>query len=131
MLLYIRKEFIMQENNSNIRFLSCVSYIGILFVIGHFAVERNNPDLRFHTFQGGVLFCFFTIAYFCDFLLYIALFFAPELRIIIILLLTIAISIVYIMLMALGIYHAARFAQTLLPFVGRTAVTLRTRLENR
>ncbi len=121
----------MQENNSNIRFLSCISYIGILFVIGHFAVERNNPDLRFHTFQGGVLFSFFTLAYFGDFLLYLALFFAPELRMIIILLLTIAISIVYIMLMALGIYHAARYEQTLLPFVGSAAVTLRTKLENR
>ena len=51
----------MEHNNSNIRFLSSISYLGILFVIGHFAVEKDNPDLRFHTFQGGVLFTFFII----------------------------------------------------------------------
>ncbi len=121
----------MEHNNSNIRFLSSISYLGILFVIGHFAVEKDNPDLRFHTFQGGVLFTFFTVAYFCDFLIYLALSFAPELRLILILLLTVAISIVYVMLMAMGIYHASRFEQTLLPFVGRAAVNLRTRLDNK
>ena len=121
----------MEENNGNIRFLSVISYIGILFVIGHFAVEKNNPDLRFHTFQGGILFALFTFAYFCDFLLYLLLSFVPELRFILILLVTIGISTVYVLLAAMGMYHAARYEQRLLPFVGRTAVTLRTKLENR
>ncbi len=121
----------MQENNSNIRFLSAISYIGILFVIGHFAVEKDNPDLRFHTFQGGVLFAVFTSAYFVDFLLYSVLFFMPEFRMIISLLLTIAISIVYVMLMGLGIYHAAKFEQYILPFIGKAAMELRTRLDNK
>ena len=49
----------MNESDGNIKFLSAISYIGVLFVIGHFAVEKNNPDLRFHTFQGGILFVFF------------------------------------------------------------------------
>ena len=121
----------MEENNGNIRFLSVISYIGILFVIGHFAVEKNNPDLRFHTFQGGVLFAFFTLAYFGDFLLYLVLSFAPEICFVLILLLTIGISTVYIILMGMGIFHAVRFEQKLLPFVGKAAVNLRTKLDNR
>ncbi len=121
----------MEHNNGNIRFLSAISYIGVLFVIGHFAVEKNNPDLRFHTFQGGLLFALFTFIYFCDFLIYLALSFMPEIDMIVTLLLTIGISVVYIMLMAMGIYHAVRFEQTLLPFIGSKAVSLRTMLDHR
>ena len=121
----------MEDNNGNIRFLSALSYVGILFVIGHFAVEKNNPDLRFHTFQGGILFSFFTFLYFCDFLIYILLSFFPEIRMVLILLLTIGISGAYIMLMGMGIYHAVRFEQKLLPFIGSAALTLRTKLDNR
>lgn len=121
----------MEDNNENIRFLSVISYIGILFVIGHFAVEKNHPDLRFHTFQGGVLFAFFTFAYFCDFLLYLTLSFIPEIRFILTLLLTVGISTVYILLMGMGIYHAARFEQRLLPFIGKVSVSLRAKLDSK
>ncbi len=121
----------MEENNGNIRFLSAISYIGILFVIGHFAVEKDNPDLRFHTFQGGVLFALISVAYFCDFLIYVVLNFVPEIDMIITLLLTVGISVSYLMLMAMGMYHALRFEQKLLPFIGSAAVTLRTKMDHR
>ncbi|MBQ8133814.1 MAG: hypothetical protein IJ192_05360 [Clostridia bacterium] len=121
----------MEENNGNIRFLSAVSYIGVLFVIGHFAVEKDNPDLRFHTFQGGVLFAFFVAMYFMDFLLYLALSFAPALQLILTLLLSVGISMAYILLMGMGIYYGAKCQQKLLPYVGKVSVLLRTKLDER
>ena len=121
----------MEENNGNIRFLSAISYIGILFVIGHFAVEKNNPDLRFHTYQGGMLFLFFSVLYFADFLIYLLLGFIPAFQTVISVLLTVGISVAYIMLAALGISYALSFKQRFLPFVGAAAMVLRRRLDSR
>ena len=120
----------MNENNGNIKFLSAISYIGVLFVIGHFAVEKNNPDLRFHTFQGGILFAFFVLLYFIDFLIYLFLSVVPALQIIVVLLLSIGISVAYVMLMVMGIVNALKFKQGLLPFVGKAAVALRVAIDN-
>ena len=120
----------MNENNGNIKFLSAISYIGVLFVIGHFAVEKNNPDLRFHTFQGGTLFVFFSLFYFADFLIYLLLSAVPALQTVVVLLLSVGISVAYVMLMAMGIIYALKFQQRLLPFVGKTAVALRVALDN-
>lgn len=118
------------ENNDNIRFLSAISYLGVLFVVGRFAVEKDNPDLRFHTYQGGVLFGLFSLLYLCDFLLYIIMSFAPALQIIITILLTVAISVAYVVLIITGIMSAIKFEQRLLPFVGRFAVVLRDKIDN-
>lgn len=120
----------MDENNGNIRFLSAISYISVLFVIGHFAVEKNNSDLRFHTFQGGVLFAFFVVLYFIDFLIYLLLSALPAMQTVICLLLTIGISVAYIMLIVMGVIYALKFRQKLLPFVGRAAVALRIAFDN-
>ena len=118
------------ENNSNIRFLSAISYLGILFVIGRFAVEKDNPDLRFHTYQGGVLFGLFSVLYLFDFILCIIMSFAPALQIIVTTLLTVALSVAYIMLIVIGIMSAIKFEQRLLPFVGKFAVVLRDKIDN-
>ena len=117
------------EDNGNIRFLSAISYIGVLFVIGHFAVEKNNPDLRFHTFQGVVLFVFFALLYSADMLICMLLSVIPELQVIVSLLLTLAISVPYLMLVVMGIVSAVKFEQKLLPFVGTIAVALRNKLD--
>lgn len=120
----------MDENNGNIRFLSAISYLGVFFIIGHFAVEKDNPDLRFHTFQGGVLFCGISMLYLSDFLLYLLLAFAPALQIIVTILLTVAISVSYLILSVMGIMSAIRFEQRQLPFVGELAVMLRDKIDN-
>lgn len=120
----------MDENNSNIRFLSAISYIGVLFVIGRFAVEKDNPDLRFHTYQGGVLFGVFIGLYLSDLLLYLIMSFAPALQIVLTLLLTVAISVAYLVLIVMGMASAIKFEQRLLPWIGEIAVTLRDRIDN-
>ncbi len=119
----------MNENNQNIRFLSAISYIAVFFVIGHFAVERNNPDLRFHKYQGGVLFCIFALLYMMNALLSFLLSFIPPLQIILCFLIYLALTVAYLFLVVLGIRSALKFQQTILPFVGNIAVSLRTKVD--
>lgn len=120
----------MNENNGNIRFLSAISYIGVLFVIGHFAVEKNNPDLRFHTYQGGFLFFCFSVLYFLDFLLYLALSFSSALQTVLIFLLTTGLVTGNIILSVMGIIAAVHFEQKMLPYIGKPAVNMRIWLDN-
>ncbi len=119
----------MDENNQNIRFLSAISYIGVFFVIGHFAVERNNPELRFHKYQGGVLFCFFALLYMMNALLSLILSFFPPIQIILSFLIYLALTVAYVILAVMGIKSALCFNQVILPFVGSLAVMLRTRVD--
>ena len=124
-------EVSMDERNSNIRFLSAISYVGVLFLIGHFAVERDNPDLRFHKFQGGVLFLSFCIMYALNTILYFLLSFAPPLQTILCTLVYLGLTVAYVILMIMGINSAVRFQQRLLPFVGALAVSLRNKADER
>lgn len=121
----------MNEENGNIRLLSAISYIGVLFLVGHFAVEKNNPDLRFHKYQGGILFFVFTVLYLLDLVLVLLFSFSPALQGIVAFLVTIAISIAYIFLMAFGISSACRFQQRQLPFIGFYGVKLREMMDNK
>ena len=130
-MIYFYREYAwtMEENNGNIRFLSVISYIGVLFIIGHFSVEKNNPDLRFHTIQGGVLCVFYMVLYILDFLLSLVLMMIPAFGIILTVLITIAIALSNLILVIIGISYAVTFRQGLLPFVGKAALALRTRLD--
>lgn len=121
----------MEENNENIRFLSAISYIPLLFIIGHFALEKNNPDLRFHKFQGFVLSSAFIIMYLADLLIYLLLSGLPVLQTVITLLLSVGLSVGYIMLIVMGITSALKFEQKILPFVGNAAVLLREKLDEK
>ena len=121
----------MQESNGNIRFLSVISYIGVLFVVGHFALERDNPDLRFHTYQGGVLCGCFMGLYAADLVVWMLLSVVPPLQMDITMLLTIGISVAYLMLMVMGIKWAWNFEQKLLPFIGKVSIRLRMYLDSR
>lgn len=121
----------MKEENDNVRFLSVISYIFVFFIVGHFAVEKNNPDLRFHKYQGGVLFGVFAVLYLADFLLCILLSFSSGLQMMFGFLLTAAITLAYVFLIAFGISSALKFEQKQLPFVGFFAVRLRESMDNR
>ena len=43
------------ENNSTAKVISILDYIGFLWILGLF-VEKDNPDVKFHTNQGLILF---------------------------------------------------------------------------
>ena len=121
----------MSEKNDNIKFLSALSYISILFIVGHFTVEKDNPDLRFHKYQGAVLFGVFTALYFVEGILMLIFSFLPEFRTIMGFLLTGGISLAYIMMMAMGISSAIKFEQKQLPFIGFFAVRLRQTMDEK
>ena len=50
----------MNNNNSTVKLITILDYIGILFILGFF-VEKDNEDVKFHTNQGIIL-CIFDIA---------------------------------------------------------------------
>jgi len=41
----------MNNNNSTVKLITILDYIGILFILGFF-VEKDNEDVKFHTNQG-------------------------------------------------------------------------------
>ena len=79
----------MNNNNSTVKLITILDYIGILFILGFF-VEKDNEDVKFHTNQGIIL-CIFDIA----------------------------VSIVASILGILGIVHAAKGERTPLPVIGK------------
>ena len=115
----------MSESNDNIRFLSAISYIPMQFIVGHFAVEKDNPDLRFHKYQGAVLCGGFAALYLLDMLIVLILSFSGGLQSIVGFLLTSAITLAYAMLIGFGVSSALKFEQKQLPFIGFFAVRLR------
>ncbi len=121
----------MNEDNGNIRFLSAISYIGVLFLVGHFAVEKNNPDLRFHKYQGGVLFSFFALLYLFDLLVCLLFSFSSGIQGILSFILTTSISLAYLFMVIIGISSAIKFEQRQLPFIGFYAVKLRESMDSR
>ncbi len=46
-------------NNSTVKVITILDYIGILFLLGLF-IEKDNEDVRYHTNQGLIL-CLFEI----------------------------------------------------------------------
>lgn len=114
-----------EEDNANIRLLSAISYLGVLFLIGHIAVEKDNPDVRFHKFQGIVLFCTFALIYAADLLIYLLLSFYTPIQLIVTVPLTAVISIIYLSLTLRGMISAIKVEQKLLPFIGIISVRLR------
>lgn len=45
----------MSENNGTAKVICILDYVGILFLLGLF-VEKDNPNVKFHTNQGLILF---------------------------------------------------------------------------
>ncbi len=121
----------MNEENGNIRFLSAISYLGVLFLVGHFAVERDNPDLRFHKYQGGILCLSFSFLYLTDMLICLLFSFSPQLQAIVSFIITSAVTVAYGFMIYFGVSSAVKFRQRQLPFIGFYAVRLREIMDSR
>ena len=121
----------MNEENGKIRFLSAISYLGVLFLVGHFAVERDNPDLRFHKYQGGILCLSFSFLYLTDMLICLLFSFSPQLQAIVSFIITSAVTVAYGFMIYFGVSSAVKFRQRQLPFIGFYAVRLREIMDSR
>ena len=106
-----------ESDPRNIKLLCVLSYIGPLFLMGKLSVEKDDPDVKFHTDQGLALF-FLTIALICaDFLVSVVLSFFPAMNEIISLLFSVAIAVMWVIITFMGIYSAVKKQRTKLPIV--------------
>lgn len=106
-----------EYNKLNVRLLCVLSYIGPLFIMGRVAVEKDVPEVEFHSRQGGALFCVTAAAYLLAGLLHAALQSLPAVSEILDLLLFVGISVAWLILACMGISAAVKKQQTALPII--------------
>ena len=102
----------------NVKLLSIIAYIGPLFLMGKFSVEKEEPHVKFHTHQGALLFCFAAGAYVITSLLCWLLNSYPAVQEIVGLFLYVGITVAWVIMIIMGVIGAARNQQKPLPFVG-------------
>lgn len=108
-------------NKTNVKFLSVISYIGPLFVVGKFSFEKNSDQLKFHNKQGEILFYLMsTLSLISVFLDYTFSFMLDCLSIIG-LLFNISIAVTWIILAVMGIVSAFSSSKLCLPIIGSFA----------
>ena len=105
-------------DQTNVKLLSILSYIGPLFIIGRFSVEYDDKSLRFHVKQGESLFILVSALYIIASILVFCLGFAPALTETIEFLSFVGITVFWIILLIMGISGAAKGSQKELPMVG-------------
>ena len=110
----------MKEDSSkfNIKYLSILAYIGPLFIIGKFSVEKDEEQVKFHCRQGMILFLFAFFFYLVTFLLCLALQGVPEVSEILGLLLYVGGTVAYAFLLLMGLIGAIRGSLKPLPIIG-------------
>ena len=106
-----------EHNKLNVRLLCILSYIGPLFIMGRVAVEKDVPEVEFHSRQGGALFCVTAVVYILAGLVHLVLQALPAIAEILDLLLFVGISVAWFILVCMGISSAVKKQQTALPFI--------------
>lgn len=105
-------------NSINVKLLSALSYIGPLFLIGRFSVEKDSDQLKFHNKQGELLFFLMlvvnTVAAAVSFLLSQ---FLEESFEVIVFLIFIGISVAWLVLSIMGICGSLKGNKICLPIV--------------
>ncbi len=102
----------------NIKFLSVISYIGPLFIIGNFSAEKNCDLVKFHVRQGKLLFFTTLILLSLNTVLDFTLSSISETFEIISFLLYIAIFVAWLILSIMGIVSAFSESKSNLPLIG-------------
>lgn len=105
----------MAQNNSTAKVITILDYIGILWILGLF-IEKDDPDVKFHTNQGLILFLLEVVTGVVTGV-FTLLSFIPVLGIVF----TLAsglLGIVCLVLAILGIVNAAQGLQKPLPVIG-------------
>ncbi|MDQ5983625.1 MAG: hypothetical protein RUMPE_00649 [Eubacteriales bacterium SKADARSKE-1] len=101
----------------NIKILSALSYVGPLFIIGKFAVEKNSPEVKFHSDQGKVLFSLMLIVLLVIISLDIFLTSFSESISVIFFLIYIGAGVAWAILASMGIFGVIKNKQIQLPLV--------------
>ncbi len=106
-----------EEDKSNIKLLSVLAYIGPLFFMGMFAVEKDDHKVKFHTRQGSILFVLVLLSYSLSYLIVKLLSSFPALSEVIGLLLLVFISVGWFVLVIMGVSSAFKGENNCLPIV--------------
>lgn len=108
----------LKYNSVNIKLLSALSYIGPLFLIGRFSVEKDSDQLKFHNTQGGLLFLLMVIVNItASAVSFILSHFLEESFEIIVFLIFIGISVAWLVLAIMGICGALKSKKICLPII--------------
>lgn len=110
-----------EYNKFNIKFLSVISYLGPLFIVGKFSLEKDEENVRFNVNQGKILFYLIMFLYLLVFSLNFFLEPFVETIEIITLLSYIGITAAWFILIIMGITAAIKGTKVKLPLVGRLA----------
>lgn len=105
------------EDESNIKLLSVLAYIGPLFFMGMFSVEKDNSKVKFHTRQGSILFGLVLLSYSLSYLIVKILHSFPAVSEITGLLLFVLISVGWFILVIMGISSAFKGENNCLPII--------------
>ena len=105
-------------NKTNVKFLSVVSYIWPLFVIGKFSFEKNCEQVKFHVKQGEILFYLMLSLTLSSIISEVLLNYVSESLSIICFLINIGIGFSWIILAIMGIASAISNSKLSLPIVG-------------
>ncbi len=101
----------------NVKFLSVVSYIGPLYLIGKFSVEKDSEQVKFHNKQGEILFYVFCVLYFICALLHLVEKLTSGVIELVAFLMTVGVSVALIILMLIGVTSAFKGTKVRLPIV--------------
>ncbi len=120
-----------ESDPRNIKLLCVLSYVGPLFFMGKFSVEKDDPDVKFHSDQGLILFSLVIALFFIDFLLSLILSFFPAMNEILVLLFSVAIVVMWAIIAFMGIYYALKGKKTKLPIVSDVSEFIKNVRRNR
>ena len=101
----------------NVKFLSIVSYIGPMFLIGKFSVEKESKQVKFHNKQGEVLFYIFLLLYIVCVALHVLNEFTESVDEILAFTFTVGVSVAWVLLMIIGVSNAVQGKLIGLPIV--------------
>lgn len=107
-----------EYNKVNVKLLSVLAYIGPLFIMGKVAVEKDEPGVKFHCRQGGILFVFVAVGYLVTTLLCFLLNGFPAVAEILGLLFYVGITVAWAILALMGIIGVFKHQKKPLPFIG-------------
>lgn len=104
-------------DNFNVKFLSVISYLGPLYLIGKFSVEKDSDQVKFHNKQGELLFYIFCTLYFICALLYLVEKIIGGVIELVAFLMTVGVTSAFFILMMIGVTSAFKETKVKLPIV--------------
>ncbi len=101
----------------NVKFLSILSYIGPMFLLGKFSVEKESKQVKFHNKQGEILFYIFFVLYMVCIALHVLNKFTESVDEIIAFTFTVGVTVAWVLLMIIGVTNAEQGKLVGLPIV--------------